>query len=93
MTTKKTAAPSHTPGPWKSATGWVMSKDNGVICGDFPGIYRDNGQAEANMNLIAAAPDLLAALKELLHEDNQGGGVDLDALDRARAAIAKAEGK
>jgi len=39
--------------------------------------------------LIAAAPDLLAALKELV--DVVGG--DFHALDKARAVIAKAEGR
>ena len=56
-------------------------------------------EQEANGHLIAAAPDLLAALKDLL------AACDFDAMgqpfeegecpacDRARAVIAKAEGK
>ena len=85
-------AVKHTPGPWKAGTGWVGTNDNAMICGDFPGIYRDNGQAEANLRLIAAAPDLLAALIQMLHEYAPLMG-STQAVDVARAAIAKAEGK
>jgi hypothetical protein len=65
------------------------------VCGEFekpePG-----DEAVANARLIAAAPDLLAALRELAdvsrayleHMDAE----DLAALEAARAAIAKAEG-
>lgn len=58
----------------------------------------------ANARLIAAAPDLLAALKTLLEDlaDNWGDGVKdgqydwlltADAVDAALTAIGKAEGK
>ena len=48
--------------------------------------------------LYAAAPDLLAALERIVGEHADLGEVDLsnderDALDQARAAIAKAKGK
>lgn len=52
-------------------------------------------EAKANARLIAAAPDLLAALKALIETDRH----DLtdkrpcDSCSAARAAIAKAEGK
>jgi hypothetical protein len=48
---------------------------------------------EANARLIAAAPDLLAALKALLFNATHGNGLDAHyrAQDEARAAIAKAE--
>jgi len=51
-------------------------------------------EAEANARLIAAAPDLLEALKEMLsvwEEDDPAYGA-MHA-DKARAAIARAEGK
>ena len=44
---------------------------------------------EANAHLIAAAPDLLAALEELCEQVRSGG--PFDTLN-ARAAIAKARG-
>jgi hypothetical protein len=47
-------------------------------------------ELEADARLIAAAPELLAALKAMLDYAN---GHDKLAPHRARAAIAKAEGK
>lgn len=53
-------------------------------------------EARANAHLIAAAPDLLAALKAILANDGSAGTYDLlkvsDAREAARAAIARAEG-
>ena len=54
--------------------------------------------AKANASLIAAAPDLLEALKELFNPqywNDQYGRYDypLEASQAARAAIAKAEGR
>lgn len=45
-------------------------------------------EAEANARLIAAAPDLLAALKLVVEQ----GNLDVWLAKQARAAIAKAEG-
>lgn len=61
-----------------------------------PGAYvdRTDEEIEANANLIAAAPDLLAACRRILVEDDgcscSEGGYCAWCL--ARAAIAKAEG-
>ena len=54
-----------------------------------------NAKQRNRARLIAAAPELLEALKELLHAENEPFGyVDFPkAADKARAAIAKAEGK
>lgn len=97
---------THTPGPWKVGTGWVMGPENqkgAPICtiGVSP-------VDDANARLIAAAPDLLAALKDIIEnavsvgEDEdlcafcgRYGGPICDSDDcagnSARAAIAKAE--
>ncbi len=49
---------------------------------------------EANARLLAAAPELLAALKRLLRETSYGTQpCDSQTINSARAAIAKAEGK
>lgn len=47
-------------------------------------------EIEANCNLIAAAPALLAALQDLLHV--HGCSHDCAVCDEARAAIARAKG-
>ena len=70
----------------------------------FPSVD-DYAEFTANSHLIAAAPDLLASLKELAeevdfeieqrqHSGNDEDWIDLKAKsDRAHAAIAKAEGR
>jgi phage tail protein X len=61
----------------------------------MPGLIVNQGPVEprdyANARLIAAAPDLLEALKELL-PDLRVGPHTLDTICNVRAAIAKAEG-
>lgn len=54
---------------------------------------KTKGEAEANARLIAAAPDLLAALKAMLNRyGDKTEHPFCDASISARAAIAKAEG-
>lgn len=90
---------THTPGPWQYSpceiTGRYSIYHNGPVayCGDTTA---SPGDGEANARLIAAAPELLAALVALVGEADLGE-VDLDdddraKLDVARAAIAKATG-
>lgn len=106
---------AHTPGPWwVDRHGAVVARVDGdarqvaMACGEAP--MHDDRSAEppdtgvvqsANARLIAAAPDLLEALRFLLREEpNIYEGrleaslyVTVDALEFARAAITKAEGK
>ncbi len=98
----------NTPGPWKAERPNGMIKtENGVLVGmaygDNPECNEDDRQI-ANARLMAAAPDLLAALKDAddALEDlrvpasagpNRFERVVLDVLVKIRAAIAKAEGK
>ena len=75
----------HTPGQWEAGvTGLlVTSSGHGVIC------HMENIKGRsANAQLIAAAPDLLDALKGLLLSPNSSS-----AAAWARNAIAKAEGR
>lgn len=96
----------HTSGPWRVKTSgseddFVTRSVHGARSpgGDevafvTTGSYNDDVEA-ANARLIAAAPELLAALSELV-ACVKGGGSDADtwqALRDADAAIAKAEGK
>jgi hypothetical protein len=80
----------HTPGPW------AIEEVRRVLgAGDFGRAPFRDAELEANARLIAAAPDLLAALVALCdsgpHPDDMTPE-NLAALKRARAAIAKAGG-
>jgi hypothetical protein len=95
----------HTPGPWLKRPARIPDNVGGYDVGIVGQIgERDYIIAEAfeivdkgvkvpvnaNARLIAAAPDLLAALKRLLYApDNELS----EANDQARAAIDKAEGR
>ena len=93
---------THTPGPWsywpKSAyPQGVISQDATTTHIAIPALYPDAGITTANARLIAAAPQLLEALKALQRQALQGnvrGDEWMDeALEKTRAAIAKAEGR
>lgn len=92
---------THTPGPWfvKVNPIWhaVRSYNSDYVAEHIRGA--SDAQRAANARLIAAAPDLLEALKravKVIHElsdyDPKGGN-DLDYADFTQAAIAKAEGR
>ena len=88
----------HTPGPWRlhpTDDTAVIAMDGTGVAG-MTGYYNDPDiwpVMEANARLIAAAPDMLAALRELVRKADFGEPVPdwLNAWDEARAAIAKAE--
>jgi hypothetical protein len=84
----------HTPGPWRFDGHGINGNDGTRIAkvsntnphqGD--GRTRDT-EFDATSRLIAAAPELLEALKEVVAISDRKH----DAWDKARAAIAKAEG-
>lgn len=82
----------HTPGPWAVSLGMRTIQ---VIAGSFRLAIGIDKEAEANARLIAAAPELLEALKGLcgLAELRPGHLQDYKAaVADARAAIAKATG-
>ena len=83
---------THTPGPWKVVSGW---NDNEVMITGPNGDERictmdGNENNEANGNLIAAAPAMYETLKELLDSPNAKQNA---MWDRARQAVAQAEGR
>ena len=106
--TKQTALPSHTPGPWEihwSIGDWhnIMCPDYpdlfpvAKVADHAPTDGDMEAEAKANARLIGAAPDLLYACRLLLScaglnlvEQLPG---DLQAIERAKAAIAKARGQ
>lgn len=97
-----------TPGPWKvfkSADGRIVGigregTGEGVTDPRFQ-LWGDGDERDANAFLIAAAPDMYAALKGLIErewqhaeETGQAPPASIAAgLATARAALSKAEGK
>ena len=81
----------HTPGPWFAHN--VGLGPNGAGPFTYP-LGNDPDKAAANARLIAAAPDMLAALEAFVgSRKGDGMGWTLDSLEAlARAAIAKAKG-
>lgn len=107
----------HTPGPWemgeagswedglRTATEYFVRRpgDDVAIASDIIDPANDDTPSEANARLIAAAPELLAALKELAALMPVCGNdhdisvrvfqVPTGSVRKALAAIAKAEGR
>lgn len=88
----------HTPGPWTLEVGVTVLDKVWDAEGQFPvasfitGRRHDADEGTANAKLIAAAPDLLAALIELekVESSPHSETVRYLAREQARAAIAKA---
>lgn len=82
----------HTPGPWYVDRREILSGEGRFLRGlaeVFSGAADSLEQADANCRLIAAAPDLLNALRDLLHTT----GVTSEHYSAAIRAVAKAEGR
>jgi hypothetical protein len=97
----KTHTHTHTPGPWKtvlSASTRAVTTANeapkqATICRLFTEcVAFEPGEFEANAQIIAAAPELLQALKELCADKYLADPINADRMKNARAAISKAEG-
>lgn len=105
------AVGEHTPGPWKVGLGGFIREDRAdakrretgeslaVLNSDRDTGCKPEPELRANGRLMAASPDLLAALKAArkawLHEAAQGDGIaekHAPVLAQIDAAIAKAEG-
>jgi hypothetical protein len=93
----------HTPGPW-ALSGTRLSYAPGISSdtrllqvgpdGDTLALVffdMQTGRGHKDARLIAAAPELLEALKEFVEWIEQGD-YDISFLAKAQAAIAKAEG-
>lgn len=93
----------HTPGPWTVDGAEVRTDGNRrysltesanlciARCSSDQG---EAGDAQANARLIAAAPEMLSVLKELMARRDKCFIPSEDGLDqRILAAIAKAEGR
>jgi hypothetical protein len=95
----------HTPGPWhadgleiwatKAVRFNLTTVGTPMIAAVCAHADMEGGSpANANARLIAAAPDLLESLQEIVAAADGAGWSQLDAtLAKARAAIAKATGE
>lgn len=94
----------HTPGPWQ-AIDWVCHAPTTIVrdyCGErtvvaeCSGSGRDTRDCLADAQLIAASPDLLAALQPFVGHNSSDEFITIrvrtEDVTRARAAIAKATG-
>ena len=99
---KRTA--THTPGPWEArkGAGWYVARPRyggatlavgmeavTLVTSPSETQWNDDAESEANARLIAAAPDLLEALENLIEWEWKISGL----IKNARAAIAKARGE
>lgn len=73
----------HTPGPWSR-----MGRSIGVGAGEIATAWDFDGRQIANARLIAAAPEMLAALKAIVDCAGPGAGPEiglaLDAIQKAK---------
>ena len=92
---------AHTPGPWRIGDAGAaifgpktQSVSPPTVVSSMGKAGGDTTAARANARLIAAAPDMLAALRDLLAGMEQHGAEKWmpHRMERARAAIAKAGG-
>jgi len=91
------AQAKHTPGPWviveDPCMDTIRQDDEAayLIC-EFPYGAFDTATDAANARLIAAAPDLLGLLQELIDIEGPQPGT-AEWANKVRAAIAKATGE
>lgn len=88
----------HTPGPWLHDDGHIFIDQKGREYNSIAtvyDIYTNDGRAESNTKLIAAAPELLEALKAYVKEVESRGNESDWAFNiqytNAMKAIKKAE--
>lgn len=83
----------HTSGPWRVVQGCVVLTHHKFPLGHQICSTRNAGvsedEAKANAHLIAAAPEMLEALKYVRRFIDKDDEIDIDFID---SAIAKAEG-
>ena len=92
---------THTPGEWeilradRSENNESVAKgmEGCIVDGDKVIAYFPTPSAMNKAKLFAAAPDLLAALENLLGDKYLADPINADRMAEVRAAIAKATGK
>ena len=100
---------NHTPGPWNMRERYIRILDNTdtldvfAVTANFADdticeIRQDDANAEENARLICAAPELLYLAKNVVDSQGWDGNNPneerwIELYAKARAAIAKAEGR
>jgi hypothetical protein len=94
------SAARHTPGPWfvdPECNGNISAEHNhqlAIVTARYVGERPDYAEAKANARLIAAAPELLDALRDAVKQCDCGiNHVRGCWTEHAREVIAKAEGR
>lgn len=80
-------APTHTPGPWINTNYRYIDSPSGARIAE---VYNHAPGYTVNANLLASAPELLEALKDLVWIAEATHGAQ-DEVNKALAVIAKAE--
>jgi len=87
----------YTPGPWKAhPTGLARSglPEYQIHWSDIGECVAEVVHGDADARLIAAAPELYAALEAIIAwEQSEDGPFAWEVLDQAKAALAKARGE
>jgi len=91
------STPKHTSAPWRidehlyASDGAIWGPDGMTVCH----VTDRGGETRDNAHLIEAAPDLLAALRDVIRwvpgREQWHTDEPIKAVERARAAIEKAE--
>ena len=87
---------SFTPGPWSQDGDLIFAPSKGRRVGRVAIVslgYKDSETYRANLNLIAAAPELYKTLESILAEDNPNLIELSNRLEAGRAALRKARGE
>lgn len=96
MTTNNSNEVRYTAGPWEVreySRCTVMTKEGTIIancCTVIQGLSKE--ECEANARLIAAAPELLEALKSVLNMPEMANGTNQTLYRKIEQAISKAQG-
>lgn len=88
----KREATKHTPGPWALDDDGFVYGEGFIVSDPHSSPEIDLDEREANARLIAAAPELLAALEWAL-DDPDSEILGEEWANAAQAAIAKAKGE
>ncbi len=90
----------HTPGPWKETNAYDIRFPCGLVSKIYWPVIMPDDERQANTRLIAAAPDLLEALKAIADDWCFEWCVAVDShdshrdrCDQIRKALALVEGK